>query len=73
MAHQLRSRPIDVVEVIHTEFEDEEDGDFRSPLSVVESATSTFKMVESEAKVCCTCAVLTNEGGAFTRYFVEGY
>jgi hypothetical protein len=51
MAHQLRSRPIDVVVVIHTDFEDEEDADFRSPLTVVESSTSSFKMVESEAKV----------------------
>eukprot|EP01127_Copromyxa_protea_P015172 TRINITY_DN4323_c0_g1_i1.p1 TRINITY_DN4323_c0_g1~~TRINITY_DN4323_c0_g1_i1.p1 ORF type:complete len:563 (+),score=107.69 TRINITY_DN4323_c0_g1_i1:76-1764(+) len=49
MAHQLRSRPIDVVMVIHTEFEDDDD-DFRSSGSVVDTSTTSFRMVDSEAK-----------------------
>lgn len=53
MAHTLRSRPIDVVLVVHTDdFEDDEDADFKSPLSVVESSTTSFAMLEDEAKVC---------------------
>lgn len=54
MAHQLRSRPIDVIVVVHTDLEDEEDADYKSPLTVVESSTTSFKMVESEAQVTYT-------------------